>query len=249
MPLQVYNDQNIDLLAGVFQRRREPNFAQSNALGILAMLPGVRLAWGMGGRDTDAVADDSHLGRVGALYGPTFGTQGLAAYADFDGSNDYIRRPDEDGLRLTGALSLGAWVYFDAAGEAGILDKWRTASDNRGYRLYRTAAGLIEFAISTDGAAETVVQSAAVTDAAWYFVGASFEASTALRIYIGRTAVANVAAIPASVFASTADFEAGRTNGGSYLNGRIALAFVTATTLPAAQFGVIYEQTRALFGV
>jgi len=248
MPIQYYNDQNIDLLAAVFQRRYEPNFALANALSVLAALPGMRMVWGMGGRDSNAVVDNAGMGRVGAINGVTFGVSGIAAYADFDGVNDYLRRPDEDGLRITGALTIGAWVYFDAAGEAGILSKWLAAGNLRCYRLIRTAGGLIEFAISADGTATTVVDSAAVSDSTWYFVAGSYDPSTSLKVYVNRTAVSNVTSIPAAIYASTADFEGGRTDAGSYMNGRQAFSFVAASTLTAAQLGVIYEQTRALFG-
>jgi len=249
MPIQRYNDQNIDLLAAVFQRRYEPNFALGNAVSLLAMLPAIRGVWSFASVDSAVVNDNSGQGRGLTISGMTTGLQGLAQYGDFDGANDYLHRPTETDLQITGALSMGAWVYFDALAEHGILGKWLAAGNLRGYRLYRTAGGLIEFAVSADGTATTVKQSAAVANSTWVFVGGRYTPSTSVSVVVNRTWLDNVAAIPAAIYGTAVDLEAGRTDGGSYLNGRIALAFLAAESLSDAEFGVIYEQTRALFGV
>lgn len=251
MPLQRYNDQNIDLLASVFQRRREPNFAAGMS-SVGTMTPNILGFWPFSSADQISVADISGQGRIMAILGGFSLTQvsaRLAQYGTFDGVNGYLKRPSEPETAMTDALSVGAWVNFGASGaDQGIIGKWYTTGNQRGWRIYRSAANAIVFEVSADGTATTSVTSAVVAGSAWTFVSGVYLPSTSIKVGIGRTKVSNTTAIPASIFASVEALEFGRTNRSNYMTGDMALAFL-ANSSSDSMVDVIYEQTRDLFGV
>ena len=250
MPVQKYNDQNSDLNATVFQRRWEANFHMAQAISLMQSLPALRGLWPFSATEAETIYDLSGEGRMLYLSGQTLANFGLVQYGDFDGVSDYATRPDETGLSVTGALSLGGWFYFDANGaEQGLISKWYSTGNQLGYALVRSAANAIVAEITTDGATGVFATSAAVASGGWHFCGFRFEPSVSLSVCVDRTWVDNVTAIPASIFASTENLDVGRVNRGSYFNGRACLLWLAADDLPKAEFAVIYEATRALFGV
>jgi hypothetical protein len=65
-----------------------------------------------------SVADQ--LGRTGTLSGASWTTRESGPALSFDGSNDWVTVLDDDGLDLTGGMTLAAWVRPDL-----VMD-WRT---------------------------------------------------------------------------------------------------------------------------
>ncbi len=251
MPLQKYNDQNIDLLASVFQRRNEPNFAAGmSSIGM--MLPRVVGFWPFSSYDSISLVDVCGQGRNLAYFGGFSVAQSssfLQQYGSFDGVNGYLKRPSEPDLEFTGAFTAGIWAYFGANGvDQGIIGKWYVTGNKRGWRIYRSAANAIVFEISSNGTLTTSVTSAVVPINTWTFISGVYTPSTSLKVGIGRTKVTNTTTIPASIYASNEALELGRTDRSNYMTGSMAMAII-AGAASSSMIDIYYEQTRAMFGV
>lgn len=169
---------------------------------------------------------------------------GAANWADITGTEAYIL--------TNGGLSISCWVRFiDAAGNAEtIISKWNTTGDQRSYRLRRTGAGGIEFRISTNGLASTILASTGITTVAgqWYYICGRFNPSTELTLRVNDETFSNLAAIPASIFDSTADFYISSETAATiaFLNGYVSIAGLYACDFGSAVESMQYQQTRAM---
>lgn len=181
--------------------------------------------WRAEGNATDS-ADSNHGSLLnGASYAPgLFGS----SYS-YDGLNDHVRVADNANLRLTTAITLGAWVNPSAHGAYhSIIDKWDIVGGVNG-RAY-------SFAIHPNGEAYLTL-SAAGTDAlvgiafttntaialnAWTHLAASYDGAN-VRIYVdgllkGQTAYSS------GIFPGTDDLGIGGTVGGGAV-GQVLSAF------------------------
>ena len=227
-------------------------------------LPGLRGFWPMSAFDASAnVFDQSGNVRTMAAAGtPRFGYDGLAPYAEFDGSGDYLTRADETALDVTGGesyvvtpgLTLGGWFYFDNAASAneGLITKW-LASANLSYMLCRTSGGVGAIQVTSDGTSGTQVTSAAsvlCTVAGWNFIAGRVVPSTTLDLWQNGTQYTNSTSIPAAIHAGSANFVIGGWSGGTgLLTGRASLCFLCAAALSDDIVSALYQRTRPLFGV
>lgn len=195
---------------------------------------------------------------------PTFNYSGLVPYWDYDGTEDYHSRADEADLDIIGTesyvasaargLTLGGWFWLDnLTAQRGFISKYNIdAVNERAYILYYDlAANRLQFIISTDGIAATIV---AATDApsatTWYFVVGRFTPSTEIKIWTNAATNTNTVGIPASIFNSNANFEIGSYSvGTNNLDGRATLCFLCAAALSDGQISSAFQQTRGAFGV
>jgi hypothetical protein len=266
MPIGLRNDELLDMLQGEFQRRFEPNFAWGNAVSLMSLLPGLRGFWPMSSVHENGNALD--LGGRGLTLtytgNPTYNVQGLAPYIDLDGVGDYLVRLDEAALDITGTetfvaaskrgLTLGGWFWLDSlVARRPLVAKYTfTASNNRAYQLsWNLATTTFGLSISVDGIVATVVNSSITPVVSrWYFVVGRFTPSTEIAVFANGVKTTNVVAIPASIFNSTANFFIGTDDDlTALLDGRASLVFLCAESLSDAVIKMVYEQTRALFGV
>lgn len=256
MPVQDYQVGTNDLVSAMFQRRYEPNFAFVNALGCLGMVAQVRGIWPCssveeGGNLVDMAGQGRILTNNNAA---TFGLAGLASYAALNGTTQYFSRADELGLDITGGLALGGWFYFETgslgANTQGLISKWYETGNQRAYRLYKDTSDKIVFSVSGDGTAVvSATSTATLTESAWHWCAGYFTPSTAMGVVVNKAWDRNTTSIPASIFNSSENFVVGRTNRANYLKGRFALPWIAADDNNEAILGVLYEQTRAMFGV
>ena len=263
--MAVRNAQLIDPLSGEFQRRYEPNFAWKSACSAVMALPGLRGFWPMSAFESGGNAfDQSGNGRTLTYNGnPTYNYDGLAPYIDLDGTGDYLSRADEAGLDILGTeayinatergLSMGIWIYPTAVGALqAIIGKWDAGGNQRSYLIDLSAGNNFRAHVSVDGTADTLVTSTGTVAADnWYYVEMTYDPSTRLAINVNGTITQNVAAIPASIFNSNAQFNTGaQDNGGAnLLTGRISMHFLCAIyhTDPLTQS--VFHHTRAMYGV
>lgn len=231
-------------------------------------LPGLRGYWPMGAFDSSGNAIDQsgnartltyNGGAPGPLYNYT--TQG-GPYIDLDGTGDYLSRADEAGLDILGTesyvatavrgLTLGGWFYFDRlAADEHLLGKLG-ASGQFSYRIVKLVSGnVVRLAISGNGTAQSTVDTAAVSTAAWYFIVGKYTPSTEIAIYLNGTETTATASIPASIFNSTAEFRIGQDNGGfsHLLDGRASNCFLCAMLLSDTAIDNIYQNTKASYGL
>ena len=181
-------------------------------------------------------------------------------YALFQsGSQHYFDRTDEAGLSITGTLTIGCWAYFSTAPASamGLMGKWGAAIGSRSYRIFKTSANTIQFAVSTDGTnAFTVTTTGTVTINTWYFIIATFLPSTEITVWLASNSesdiekASNTTSIPATIIDNTQAFELGRTGGAiNYLNGRQAFGILAASVLTEDYREMLYHHSRPLFGL
>lgn len=265
MAIQQRNSELADLLSSEFQPRNEANFAWKSAASVPLMFTGLRGFWPMSAVGTNGEAIDlSGLGvNLGRNGDPDFQYVNLIPLCNYNGTTDYHSIADNAAHDITGAevyvgttfrgLVLGGWVYFDgaAAGTEAVVSKWNAGANQRAYRIIRTAAGTIQAQVSTDGTAVTTVTSAGTVGAGiWTHLVLRFIPSTELSIFINNEETLLAAAIPASIFNSSADFViAGVHGGAALLDGRVHGVALGASALSDAIIFSWFEQTRAMFGV
>ena len=232
-------------------------------------LLGIRGLWTMADFDVNGNAEDltnydllltrnSHSLVTYNLY------NSLVPYVDLDGAGDYLSRADEAALDILGTeahldadwrgLTVGGWSWFDNLTRTeGLLSKWNDSGVNqRSYLLLKdTATDRLRFLVSTDGTAVVNVTSSVVPTASkWHFTVGRFDPSAELAVYVNGVWTVNTTGIPASIFASTADFHIGRYDGTpDYLDGRQSISFLCAAYLSDDAVGALFQQSRALYGV
>lgn len=266
---QIYNSEQVDLLATHFPRRGEATLAWGNILSMFSLLPGLRGFWPMStSNDAGATYDQSACGRHLTYNGnPLYYGIGLAPYIEFDGTGDYLSRADEAGLDILGTetfmgtdwrgLTIGGWFYLNSLAPGhnyGLIGKWKTSGSNdASYLLYwDDTTNKAAMAVSADGS--TVVQclsSAVLAANNWYFIVGRFDPSAEVAIWLNGVKTANAVGIPASLFSGAADFNIGAYDNGAtaLLHGGCSLCFLTGSCLTETIIQALYHHSRALYGV
>lgn len=116
----------------------------------------------------------------------TIDSSGLS-YLEFDGDNDSVDAGDIDAG--TSNLSIAGWFKLsssDMGGAAGTLIAKGDNSGDRVWTVFYSAGNGVRFALSDSGSAfnDEVTSSAAITDTDWHHFVATYESSTAIKIYI-----------------------------------------------------------------
>jgi hypothetical protein len=175
-------------------------------------------------------------------------------YMDCNGTTQYLNRADEAGLDITGNLTVGGWVWRDTDGAfERFINKANNTGNQRAYRIFRNAAagvaGAWGFEISSNGTATTFALATSNTPtSAWEFVVARYTVSTEMALFINNTKYTNTTSIPAAIFNSSAEFRIGADSAGSaFLDGRVALCFLTGSPLSDATIYTLYTRTWPIF--
>lgn len=235
---------------------RESGYTMGDLIGSILGFPELRAFWPMSSvNESGNVLDIS--GQARTLTNNNAAARAvhrdLIPYVSFNGTTQYLSRADEAGLDITGALTIGQWIYFNNAAGASI--EWGInktgASGNFGYGVRRLATtGLPDFYISSTG---SNYPGAAGTDAlaagTWYFLAGRFTPSTEIAVFTNKDKFVNTTSIPAAIFNSSAALAIGGSNGAAGLAGRASLGFVCAAALPDAQINYFFHMSRTLFGV
>lgn len=248
--VQIQNPAKTDLDATHFPRRNEAGLAWSRAISSRLFLPKTRGFWPISlTNENDDLLDASGNNQTAvntsavplALYGVT-------PYAQLTGS-DYFSVASAAPNKITGALTLVCFARFnDLSVENGLISKWGAAG-NRSYRLYVTSTGLITFEVSSNGTLITAVDSDLEPDEeTWYSIIGQYDPGESLTLWVNRTVNQNVAAIPASIFDSTAALLLGNTNG-SILDGDLALPSLHAAPINSGIQMLVLDYNRPLFSI
>lgn len=217
----------------------------------------LKALWNFGAVDVNWNARDlSGNGLTLTATTPSLGiTARLFPYAAFPGAS-YYARASEPALVLGSPGTIGGWFWVDAilAGAQGLMGKWVSAGNQRSYLLYVDASGNggnPVFAVSSNGTAFTIIGAGAgvpaMPTAQWVFLAASYYPSSYMTIYLNTVKYTNVTSIPASCFGSTAPFEIGRHDAGTYLTGRASLCFMTNYVLNDNQVRKLYNCSKWAF--
>jgi len=232
---------------------RESGYTMGDLIGSILGFPELRGFWPMSSvNESGNIMDIS--GQARTLTNNNAAARAvhnnLIPYVSFNGTTQYLSRADEAGLDITGALTLGGWVYYDAVAAGAAMSKYNVTGNQRGYSLGTIAGGVPQLTISSNGTATTVVNSGtAVTAATWHFFAGRFTPSSELALLFGKEKYTNTSSIPAAIFNSSAALAIGGINGGASLAGRASLGFICAAALPDAQINYFFHMSRTLFGV
>lgn len=230
------------------------------------VLPQLRGAWyfssvNSNGNLIDASAQSRTLTNTGSV---TFDVDDYLPYGSLNGSSQGFTRGDESHLDITGDLTLISIAYFDntAASEEAMAGKWTTTGNQRSYLISRDSDGTLKGYVSSNGTAETTVNSTQVVAAGdWVFGAVRYTASSELAIFTGFQGgdggalekIVNTTSIPASINNSNADFSIGAVNvstsATAFLDGRVSITFLCAAAVSDDMLNATYAKIRQLFDV
>ncbi len=270
MTMQWTNRDLVRLLGVDLVTRNEPNYAWGQACASILALPALRAFWPLS--SVDYTTADRARDIAGAGYHltdnntVTFGYDQLAPYAALDGINQYLSKADGGAANWADiigtesyivaaqrGLTLGGWFYFDNAAGANehLLGKVNvTVGNQRSYRLIRLGTGFVRFEMSVDGTAITTAPIAGPGAGVWCFFAGRFDPSTEVKVWYNDVTATNVAAIPATIFDSIAQFTIGARDGPSqFLDGRASLCWLCAAALSDSLITALFQQTRKLYNV
>jgi len=97
--------------------------------------PGLVGWWRFDEGSGTVAGDSSGNGNNGTIYGATWATGRYGQALSFDGVSNYAGVPDSSSLRVTGAITLEAWVKTNSVNKQAVITK------SGGYLLYVGAGG------------------------------------------------------------------------------------------------------------
>ena len=145
---------------------------------------------------------------------------------DFDGSDDVVDLDNPTALQLTGAMTISAWVNFDALTQNSRIITKSGSGGQRGWELnIEDSDDTPRFNISTNGTTTIeAVSTKPLTTGNWVHLAGVYEPSTAIRLY--RNGVLDnsyTTSVPATQFNSSNDVLIGSRSacGNCFMNGKI----------------------------
>lgn len=272
MQTQRRNAQMVDLLAGEFQRRYEPNFAWGNVVSMYLTLPGLVGFWpgtvshnsGGFGRAHDAGPWGLHLSTTNTPLATRRGLvpvcQTLSAYSqvysildtpelDLSGTPSYYSSANH-------GITVGIWCQpYTITGITQYLISKGTASTTNNYRLGINTSAQCFFGIASSSVAYGATNTSQTATTGWQFVCGRFESAASVGIFVNTNYAENTTSIPATADTNAHDLTVGaRNNTGTgnftdYYNGLWGLAFVCSAALSNTHILSLFNHTRALFDV
>ena len=196
--------------------------------------------------------DASGNGLTGTLAGsplPTWVTPGKvgAAALDFPGNSPTkVDLGNPTLLRLTGPMTIAAWVWPDSLSDNGRIITKGGGSGNRGWSLNVESSGAWALQIAVNSTTLTSLQVAGVPLNAWTHVAGVYDPSgtPSLKLYTnGALAGAVTAGVPAAQYNSGMNVSIGaRADGTTRWNGKIDELRVYARALSGAEIAVLHQQ-------
>jgi len=171
-----------------------------------------------------------------------------------DFSTDYVSISDanQDGLDITGPMTMSCWVQLDPQTTSSyIVGKFDGGNNARCYLLYKRYSGgnyTFRFYVSGDGVNTVWAESAAVSTGVWYHIVCRYVPSTEISIFVDGTEYINTTSIPASIFDGSADFIVGAAKSGgvptAYYDGHVDELYVWNTALSDDLVSRLYVNTK-----
>ena len=227
-------------------------------LGTVLYMPGLP----GGGR---YIHDRSPYGNVGTIIGAVWKrTEGGLWYLEFDGTDDWVRIPDDTSLDFGDggedtAFSIEAWVNFVSGGDTVTFSKGANAT--RQYAMWILSASdklRIQFWDDSSNAHLQKESDDALSAETWLHIVMTYdatEAHTGLTLYVNGSVINATGSISGAYTAmepSLGDATIGRLYTDSVFAGEVhrqALTRVHNIVLPPTVIAGHYQQERHLFGV
>jgi hypothetical protein len=167
-----------------------------------ASAPGSDLAaeWHLDEGSGPTAVDTSGNGNDGALVNnPAWVNGKVGKGLSFDGTNDYIDCGQSSSLKITGAITVEAWVKWEGAGNPYFVTK-TGGPGRRSFDLSGNEDGTVEFRV---GGADcnSIISSGTISipNGEWVHLVGTYEPSSYVRLFVdGALAKENIEAIPAS---------------------------------------------------
>lgn len=147
------------------------------------------------------------------------------------GSSQYAFAVDSASLSITGDMTIECWVKLESSPSSGnqytFISKYITTGNQRSYSFgYYNNGGTPEIGltISSDGSGTTVNKAIPYTlsTGVWTHVVATYDASAgSMEIFVNGLSIGTNTGLPTSIYNSTAIFQIGIENTGSYFDGLI----------------------------
>ena len=208
---------------------------------LLAQTPGLVAAYSLNQGSGTTTVDSSGNGLTGTISGATWTPSGKYGSAlSFNGTNAYVNLLNPTALRLTGSMTLSAWVFPTAnPGDDGqIIAKSNSSSGWQLKTTPDTGARTFGIAVSSGNTHVQRYSNTVIALNTWYHVAGVYNAtSRTLDIYVNGV-LANgvlVGTVPASQSNSTVNVNIGRRTGGYNFIGTIDEVRAYNTALTQAQ--------------
>ncbi|HEY2951509.1 MAG TPA: LamG-like jellyroll fold domain-containing protein [Verrucomicrobiae bacterium] len=149
-------------------------------------------------------------------------SSGGAAAIQFDGVNDVVSIPDNASIRITGPITVEAWINRSAAGvQHSIVEKYGCAAGQGGYVLRVTAADKLLFGTRDDcNNGSSVLGASTISANTWTHVAGSWDGAT-MRVYVNGNLDGSLSATRNPKAGNTPLKIGERGNGGTPLFGAI----------------------------
>ncbi len=200
----------------------------------------------------DTTTNNNDLTDNGGMPSTTDAAQGNRAVDMEADSQHYLSIPDasQTGLDFTSDCTLAGWFELESApgsgNRMGLISKWTSAGDLRAYRFtYFNDGGTFKlaFAVSSDGTAANTTEvtvTKTLTVGTRYHLAVVYDADGnttdgTAKFYVDAVQEgATQTGLKLSIANTTAAFEIGRSDGGSYLDGIVDEVIVWNTAEPLA---------------
>lgn len=221
--------------------------------GLVGFWPGS--AMGASGQLLDLSGNGLHLTNNNNV---RFSADGIVPRLGFNGTSHYFSLASTSILNIGGneayvtdlsGMTLGAWVYFDTTAVATEAIVYKLNSTDRNYFIQRRDTGVVRFGIYNSNIAYEIDSAKILPAGLWGFIAGRFKPSAAIKVWVNDTTSENTISIPATIDKDAANFTIGASGvPGSYIDGRIALAFLCAAAVPDSKIMTLYHMGRRLFG-
>ena len=151
----------------------------------------------------------------------------------FDGVAAYVSCGNDSSVQLTSSLTISAWVKTDTMVARSIFGRWTITTNFRSFLLTGNT-GNLTFFWSTNGTnSASLVGPSFLNDDNWHHVAITYEASTAIKMFVdGKVVASKLSDVPAAIYvAATAPLLIGAHDNGTewQFSGEIADVAVYAT--------------------
>jgi PKD repeat protein len=165
-----------------------------------ALEPDLVADWDLDEGSGVTAVDSSGNGNDGTLVNnPTWINGKIGKGLSFDGTNDYVNCGQDTSLKISGAITVEAWVNWAGDGNPYFVTKFGDRR-HRSYDLSGNSDGTVEFRVG--GSDCNTIKSSGSTSiptGEWVYLVGTYEPSSYVRLFVnGVLAKENTASIPAS---------------------------------------------------
>ena len=196
-----------------------------------------------------------HLATHGILARPTAAASfSNTKSVDFDGVDDYVDLGNPTELQFTSSFSISLWFKSTDTSDYILISKDNTSghlTNDRSWALWGNRYGgtnVINFNVRNGSNSFAVQSTSDYNDGSWHHLVATYEASTALKVYVdGSLEATNTTSIPSSINNVGTNVNIGRAaNGVYYANAKIDEVGLFNSVLSASNVTAIYNSGTPL---